>query len=142
MPRRLALLLGAVSLLSFLSLLSFWPPPARAIAEETRFVGPTRILLADGDSVLYVVSRDWLSASVRHQEKLLRYAVRMAYWRDHIPEDMRMVFDELGYPTSRVLLTPTGHTEEWWYYGPLAPPLRFRDGQLIDNDRFESLLGE
>jgi hypothetical protein len=82
-----------------------------------------------------------LSGSVRHQEKLLRQSVRMAYWRDHIPADMRMVFDALGYPTSRVLRTPVGHTEEWWYYGILEPPLRFLDGELIDTDRFESLLG-
>jgi hypothetical protein len=33
-----------------------------------------------------------------------------------------------------------GHTEEWWYYGQLNPPLRFRDGELIDTDRFEALI--
>jgi len=53
---------------------------------------------------------------------------------------MRMVFDALGYPTGRVLATPAGHNEEWWYYGELAPPLRFRDGALIDTDEFEALL--
>jgi hypothetical protein len=77
---------------------------------------------------------------VRHQEKLLRHSVRMAYWREHIPPDMRMVFDALGYPVNRVLHTPVGHTEEWWYYGLLDPPLRFRDGTLIDTERFENLL--
>lgn len=136
MSRQLALLLGTLALLSLSA------PPSRARAEEAQFVGPTRILLVDGDSVLTVVSTEWASASVRHQEKLLRHAVRMAYWRDHISDDMRMVFDELGYPTGRLLLTPPGHTEEWWYYGTLSPPLRFRDGELIDTDRFESLLGE
>jgi hypothetical protein len=135
MPRRLALLLGVAAIV--LSVLS----PRSTFAESTTFVGPTGILLTDADSVLVLVTREWLSASVRHQEKLLRHSIRMAYWRDHIPADMRMVFDALGYPSNRVLHTPVGHTEEWWYYGLLDPPLRFRDGELIDTDRFEALLG-
>ncbi|TMQ57312.1 MAG: hypothetical protein E6K76_10720 [Candidatus Eisenbacteria bacterium] len=135
MPRRLALLLGAAALLSI------GLPSARARAEMTMFLGPTRILFVDADSVLLLATKEWLSANVRHQEKLLRHSIRMAYWASHIPPDMRMVFDALGYPTSRVLLTPVGHTEEWWYYGPLNPPLRFRDAVLIDTDRFEALLG-
>lgn len=134
MLRRLALLLGVAALLSI------GPLPARARAEATTFLGPTRILFVDADSVLLLVTKEWLSASVRHQEKLLRHSVRMAYWLAHIPPDMRMVFDALGYPTSRVLLTPVGHTEEWWYYGQLNPPLRFRDGELIDTDRFETMI--
>ncbi len=134
MSRHLALLLGGIAILAL-------GAPVRVFADPTAYVGPTRILLVDADSVLTIVGREWLSRSVRHQEKLLRYSVRMAYWRDHIPADMRMVFDALGYPTSRVLRTPVGHTEEWWYYGILDPPLRFLDGALIDTDRFESLLG-
>ena len=131
---RLALLLGAAVLLS----IGPWPAPAHA--EMTTFLGPTQILFVDADSVLFVVTKEWMSASVRHQEKLLRHSVRMAYWLEHIPADMRMVFDALGYPTSRVLLTPVGHTEEWWYYGQLNPPFRFRDGELIDTDRFEAMI--
>ena len=131
---RLALLLGAAVLLSI------GPWPARAHVEMTTFLGPTQILFVDADSVLFVVTKEWMSASVRHQEKLLRHSVRMAYWLEHIPADMRMVFDALGYPTSRVLLTPVGHTEEWWYYGQLNPPFRFRDGELIDTDRFEEMI--
>ncbi|TMQ56301.1 MAG: hypothetical protein E6K74_00255 [Candidatus Eisenbacteria bacterium] len=133
MLRRLALLLGAAVLLSI------GPFPARVHADMTTFVGPTQILFVDADSVLFVVTKEWMSASVRHQEKLLRHSIRMTYWLEHIPADMRMVFDALGYPTSRVLLTPVGHTEEWWYYGQLNPPFRFRDGELIDTDRFEAL---
>jgi len=136
MPRRLALSLGAAAILLL------GAAAIRVHADTTTFLGPTRILLVDADTVLTVVTGEWLSASVRHQEKLLRWGVRMAYWRDHIPPDMRMVFDALGYPASRVIQTPVGHTEEWWYYGLLDPPLRFRDGELIDTDRFESLLGE
>ena len=134
MPRRLALLLGAAALLSI------GPPSARVGAATTTFLGPTRILFVDADSVLLLATKEWLSANVRHQEKLLRHSIRMSYWRSHIPADMRTVFDAIGYPTSRVLLTPVGHTEEWWYYGQLNPPLRFRDGELIDTDRFEALL--
>jgi hypothetical protein len=134
MPRRPALLLGAA-----LTLL-FAPQPSRAAEDATTYVGPTQILLEDAEAVYSVASREWLSASVRHQEKLLRHSVRMAYWREHISADMRLVFDALGYPTGRVIATPSGHAEEWWYYGQLATPLRFRDGALLDNDRFEALL--
>jgi len=136
MPRHLALLLGAAALLSLAA------PPSRVFADTTTFLGPTRILFVDADTVLTMVTREWTSASTRNQEKLLHHAVRMAYWRAHISPDMRRVYDGLGYPLNRVLLTPVGHTEEWWYYGLLDPPLRFRDGELIDTDRFEDLLGE
>jgi len=111
----------------------------RALAAETTFVGPTAILFAGADTVLMVRSNEWNSAAVRQQDKLLLHSIRMRYWRAHLPSDMRRVFDVLGYPIGRVLQTPVGHTEEWWYYGPLDPPLRFRDGQLIDTDRFEAL---
>lgn len=111
--------------------------PARA---QTSYVGPTDILLVKADSVWIVRSTEWLSAQTRHQEKLLLTSVRMRFWRDHLPPDMRRVFEELGYPTGRLLLTPMGHVEEAWYYGQLQPPLRFRDGVLLDEDRFEALL--
>lgn len=111
-------------------------PPARA---QMDYVGPTQILLIEGDSVAVVRSAEWLSAYTRHQEKLLLTSLRMRFWRDHLPSDMRRVFDELGYPSGRVLLTPMGHTEEHWYYGQLLPPLRFRDGALLDEDRFDAL---
>jgi len=133
MPRRLALLLGVLALLVS-------APPSKVFAQTTTFVGPTRILFVDADTVLTVVTREWLCAATRNQEKLLRHSVRMRYWREHIPPDMRMVFDALGYPVSRVQRLPVGHTEEWWYYGLLDPPLRFRDGELLDTDRFEDLI--
>jgi hypothetical protein len=117
----------------------FASPVPRALAAETTFVGPTAILFADADTVLLLRSKEWNSLAVRQQEKLLLHSVRMRYWRSRLPSDMRRVFDALGYPTGRVLQTPVGHTEEWWYYGPLDPPLRFRDGELIDADRFEAL---
>jgi len=134
MPRRLALLLGVTALLLLVA------PPSRVFADATTFVGPTRILLVDADTVLTVVTREWLSAATRNQEKLLRHGVRMRYWRENIPPDMRMVFDALGYPVNRVQYLPVGHTEEWWYYGLLDPPLRFRDGELLDTARFEGLI--
>src|SRR5215510_822458 len=92
---------------------------SRALAQEEpmkTIVGPSRIFYADADTVLVLATKEWISASVRHQEKLLRTQLRLAYWRDHIPADMRGVFDALGYPTGRVLTTPVGHTEELWYY--------------------------
>ena len=112
---------------------------ARAAQPKADFVGPTQILFADADSVFLLRSLAWHAANVRHQEKLLLTSLRMKYWRDHLPSDMRLVFDTLGYPMSRVIHTPVGHTEEWWFYGLLDPPLRFRDGNLIDADRLEAL---
>ena len=113
--------------------------PARAVAAEQSYVGPTDILFMDADTVFLLRSKEWNSAAVRQQEKLLLHSLRMRYWRAHLPSDMRRVFDAIGYPIGRVIQTPVGHTEEWWYYGPLDPPLRFRDGELIDTDRFEAL---
>ena len=116
------------------------PAPARAEDMPTQFVGPTSILFMDADTVYFLRSLEWQSANVRHQEKLLLHSLRMTYWRDHLPPDMRGVYDALGYPVNRVIYTPVGHTEEWWSYRLLDPPLRFRDGVLIDTDRFEALL--
>jgi len=135
MPRHLALLSGALATVAVALLLT----GASLSRAETTLVGPTDILLVDADSVLIVRTIEWLSAKTRHQEKLLLISLRMRYWRDHIPSDMRMVFDALGYPTGRVLTTPVGHTEESWYYGQLRPPLRFRDGILLDVDEFDAL---
>lgn len=113
---------------------------ARAQEPPDRFVGPTRILFQDADSVYLLRSREWNSALVADREKLLLVSLRMKYWKNHLPPDMREVYEALGYPVGRVLRTPVGHTEEWWYYGVLDPPLRFRDGELLDRDRFEALL--
>ena len=112
---------------------------ARAAEPPTQFVGPTQILFVDADSVYWLRSAEWNSAYVRNQEKLLLHSLRMKYWRDHLPADMRLVFETLGYPVGRVIHTPEGHVEEWWTYRLLEPPLRFRDGVLIDTDRFEAL---
>jgi hypothetical protein len=137
MPRHLALFAGALAAIA-VAVLFTAPVPATA---QVSFVGPTDILLTDADSVQILRTVEWLSAKTRHQEKLLLNSLRMRYWRDHISSDMRLVFDEIGYPTGRVLLTPVGHTEEWWYYGQLRPPLRFRDGELLNTDAFDALRG-
>ncbi len=129
----------ALAVLTAAFLAAGTPSPARADDVPTRFVGPTRILFVDADSVYLLRSLEWNSDYVREQEKLLLHSLRMRYWRDHLPADMRTVFETLGYPVSRVLYTPVGHTEEWWSYRLLDPPLRFRDGVLIDVDRFEAL---
>lgn len=139
MLRHHALLLGAIALLTSGAAPPQPPLPAQPYARS--FVGPTQMLFQDSDTVLVLVSKEWQAASVRHQEKLLRHGVRVAYWRNHLPSDMRLVFDALGYPTGRVLLTPVGHTEELWYYGQLNPPIRFRDGVLVNRDLFESYRG-
>lgn len=125
---------------SFCAVLTpFLKAQSPAAGDPPRVVGPTQILYADADTMFFLRSKEWWSNAVPHREKLLLHGLRMRYWRDHLPVDMRIVFDELGYPTSRVLHTPVGHTEEWWYYGLLSQPLRFRDGVLIDRDRFDRL---
>jgi hypothetical protein len=130
-------ILAAVAAMAFMGPVR--PAPVSAAEPATQFVGPTRILFVDADSVLWQRSAEWNSAYVRNQEKVLLHSLRMKYWRNHLPSDMRMVFDALGYPVSRVIHTPVGHVEEWWTYKLLDPPLRFRDGELLDTDRFEAL---
>ncbi len=140
MFRHRALLLCALTALSIAVIgaappygMTAAPPPA---APEV--VGPSQILYMDADSVFFLRSQEWWSANVKHQEKLLLRSLRLKYWSEHIPPDMRLVYETLGYPINRVLLKPVGHTEEWWYYKMLDPPLRFRDGILLDSDRFEA----
>lgn len=116
------------------------PVFSMAAPDPTTVVGPSQILYADADTVFYLRSAQWWSGEVRQQEKLLLHSIRMQYWVDHLPQDMREVFDELGFPTGRVLLTPVGYTEEWWYYGQMDMPIRFRDGVLQNPDRFEAYL--
>jgi len=133
MLRHLALALAATCLALLAS------PTPSASAQTKEVVGPSRIYFIDADSVRVLATKAWQSGAVRHQEKLLRHALRLAYWREHVPGDMRRVFDELGYPTGRVISRPVGHVEEAWYYGQLAAPLRFRDGVLLDVARYDAL---
>jgi len=134
MLRLRALLLGVAAL----ALVGAAPPPPAPYFQT--YLGPTDILFADADTVMVLHTLEWHSANYRHQEKLLLTGLRMSYWADHLPPDMRDVFDLLGYPTGRLLLTPVGHTEEHWFYGQLEPPLVFRDGVLQNPDRLEDLL--
>ncbi len=113
---------------------------ALAAPDPPTVVGPTQILYMDADSIYYLRSMEWWSGNVRHQEKLLLHSIRMQYWSEHLPPDMRRVFDALSFPTGRVLLTPVGHTEELWHYGQMDVPLRFRDGVLLNPDQFEAYL--
>ena len=129
MLRHRAPLLCALALL----LIGAAPPP---MPYTRSYVGPSEILFQGADTVYFLRSLQWHSDNARHQEKLLLHGLRMTYWRNHLPPDMRSVFEALGYPTGRVLRTPVGHTEEWWYYG-LREPLRFRDGALLDRSLFE-----
>ncbi len=133
MLRHLALALAVVTT----AVLITSTPTAHAQTKD--IIGPSLIYYVDAGKVQVLATKEWQSASVRHQEKLLRYALRIAYWRDHIPGDMRRVFDTLGYPTGRVLSQPIGHSEEAWYYGQLSTPIRFRDGVLMNADAFEAL---
>ena len=130
------------SILTLAWILLLAAPALGAGDPAPEFLGPTEILLVKADSVYLVRSLAWNSAAVPNREKLLLHGIRMRFWRDHLPSDMREVYDALGYPLGRTLHTPVGHTEEWWFYGLLDPPLRFRDGILLDRDRFEDYLGD
>ena len=134
MLRHLASTLALIAVL----VLAWHAAPARA--QMKTVVGPSLIYYFDADSVYILATKEWQSRAVRHQEKLLRHSLRLAYWRDHIPSDMRRVFDLLGYPTGRVLSQPIGHVEEAWHYGQLGEPIRFRDGVLVNEDRLDQLL--
>ena len=138
-----ALLLGAIAAVSIAVSGVILPTDvAMAAAGAPTVVGPSMILYMDADSVYFIRSQEWWSANVKHQEKLLLRGLRLRYWSEHLPPDMRLAFDALGYPASRVLLTPVGHTEEWWYYKLLEPPLRFRDGTLLNPDQLEAYLAQ
>ena len=133
---RLAFLIA----LSFVFLPAATPQTARAATPDTpEIVGPSRIYYVDADTVFALVTKNWLSSAVRHQEKLLRTSIRLNYWRDHLPAEMRRVYNALGYPTGRVFASYMGRFEERWYYGQTMPPLRFRDGVLLDEDLFDKL---
>lgn len=134
MTRHCGLLLGALCALA-IPFLGAAPP-----SEAPTVVGPSQILYMDADSVYFLRSQEWWSENIKHEEKLLLRALRLKYWSEHLPPDMRLAYRSLGYPMSRVLLTPVGHSEELWYYGMLDPPLRFRDGILLNPDRFEAFL--
>jgi hypothetical protein len=134
MAQHRGLLLGALCALA-IPFLGAAPPP-----EAPTVVGPSQILYMDADSVYFLRSEAWWSEKVKHEEKLLLRALRLKYWSEHLPPDMSLVYRSLGYPISRVLLTPVGHSEELWYYKMLDPPLRFRDGILLNPDRFEAFL--
>jgi hypothetical protein len=127
------LLCGLAALL--FAVLGMAPPPGAPAV-----VGPTAILYMDADTVFFIRSQAWQSAETKQEEKLLLKALRFKYWSERLPPDMKLTFDTLGYPSGRVLLKPVGHTEEWWYYRMLDPPLRFRDGVLLDPDRYEAYL--
>lgn len=144
MLRQHAMLLGALCVLSIPAAGSAATygaaTPGATMYGAPTVVGPDMILFVDADSVYYLRSQEWWSANVKHQEKLLLRGLRLKYWSEHLPPDMRLVYKTIGYPVSRVLLTPVGHSEEWWYFKLLDPPLRFRDGILLDPDRFEAYL--
>lgn len=138
MLRLRALLPGVLAIL-WVATAPAAPSPSRPYFQT--YLGPTAILFADADTVMVLRTLEWHSANARHQEKLLLTDLRMEYWASHLPPDMRSVYDLLGYPTGRVLLTPIGHTEEHWFYGQLEPPVVFRDGVLQNPDRVEEILG-
>jgi hypothetical protein len=113
-------------------------PPASQ-AYRWSYVGPQMMLFAYADSTLALRAKQWNTDSTNDYEKMLWVDIKMRFWRDHLPDDMRFAYDALGYPSGRVLLTPVGHKEELWYYSQHGPPLRFRDGVLMNRGVYQAL---
>lgn len=111
--------------------------PAPPMAYQWRYVGPTLMLFSYADSTYDRRAREWNTDSTNDYEKMLWIDLKMRFWKSRLPADMRLVFDTIGYPTGRILLKPVRHTEELWYYSQSLPPLRFRDGVLMNPGQFE-----
>lgn len=115
------------------------PPPPSPYSYQWKYVGPVLMLFApNSDTTWDRRSAQWNTDSTNDYEKMLWTGLKMRFWRNHISDDQRLVFDTLGYPSGRVLLTPVGHTAELWYYSQMAPPLRFVDGNLENPDQFDT----
>ncbi len=114
------------------------PPPPSPYSYQWKYVGPVLMLFSYADTTWDQRSSQWNTDSTNDYEKMLWTDIKMRFWRDHISDDQRLVFDTLGYPTGRVLLTPVGHTEELWYYSQTSAPLRFVDGALRNPNQFEA----
>jgi hypothetical protein len=134
----LALLLGA-AIDTAVARAQTPPPPPSPYSYQWKYVGPTLMLFPpNADTTWDRRAAQWNTDSTNDYEKMLWTGLKMRFWRNHISDDQRLVFDTLGFPTGRILLAPVGHKEELWYYSQMAPPLRFVDGDLENPSQFET----
>jgi hypothetical protein len=61
---------------------------------------------------------------------------RIKWWAAHLAEDMKDVYDDYGYPSSRYREETMGRLIERWTYVKEGRSFTFRDGQLVETRRF------
>ena len=68
--------------------------------------------------------------------ELERRQFRIKWWAAHLPDDMRDVYDEYGYPSSRYREEVMGRLVERWTYVKHGRRFTFRDGLLMESRQF------
>ena len=68
--------------------------------------------------------------------ELERRQFRIKWWAAHLTDDMRDVYDEYGYPSSRYREEVMGRLVERWTYVDHGRRFAFKDGQLIEERQF------
>ncbi len=80
--------------------------------------------------------KDLLSQRKVVASELERRQFRIKWWAAHLPDDMRDVYDEYGYPSSRYREEVMGRLVERWTYLGQGRRFAFKDGQLIEERQF------
>jgi hypothetical protein len=65
-----------------------------------------------------------------------RARFRTAYWAAGLTGDMKKVYDEYGYPSSRYRVEKMGEIEEKWTYLGAGKQFTFRGNRLVRDQRF------
>jgi hypothetical protein len=68
--------------------------------------------------------------------ELERRQFRIKWWAAHLPDGMKAVYDEYGYPSSRYREDVMGRLIERWTYVEQGRRFTFRDGQLVESRQF------
>jgi hypothetical protein len=68
--------------------------------------------------------------------ELERRQFRIKWWAAHLTDDMRDIYDDYGYPSSRYREDVMGRLVERWTYVKQGIRFTFRDGQLIETRNF------
>ena len=68
--------------------------------------------------------------------ELERRQFRIKWWAAHLPDDMREIYEEYGYPSSRYREEVMGRLVERWTYLKQGRRFAFRNGQLTEERQF------
>ena len=80
--------------------------------------------------------KDLLSQRQVVASELERRQFRIKWWAAHLTDDMRDVYDEYGYPSSRYREEAMGRLVERWTYIKQGRRFAFKDGQLVEERQF------